>query len=353
MILTMKLNIIMRSFLCMTTLLAISVSCKDDEVGMSKVEPDFSFTVNAANSKEIQFSNKSENATHYTWVFGDGETSMEENPVHEYEMPGTYTVVFMAKSREGSKVKTHEVTIIYPLASFTNDPDVSNYRMIHFDNLSENATTYAWDFGDGETSDDENPVHTYAANGTYNVSLTASSAGGSHTVSSQIVIGNLVRGGGMNAADASKWTVLNISNGVSSAFKDGKVVFTGGGWGHSGIYQAIAVEAGVDYKFNMDVSGSGASDTWFEVYMGTAAPTQGSDYSDGGNRLGLNTWTGCGKTAFNDKLLNIACEGSLRATSGVIQFAQTGTIYLVIRTGGANLGTAGIAADNIELKEVE
>jgi hypothetical protein len=51
--------------------------------------------------------------------------------------------------------------------------------------------------------------------------------------------------------------------------------------------------------------------------------------------------------------LNIACEGSLRATSGVIQFAQTGTIYLVIRTGGANLGTAGIAADNIELKEVE
>ena len=49
----------------------------------------------------------------------------------------------------------------------------------HVHELLQNASSYAWDFGDGNTSTDESPVHTYAAGGTYDVTLTATGAAGS------------------------------------------------------------------------------------------------------------------------------------------------------------------------------
>lgn len=100
----------------------------------------------------------------------------------------------------------------------------------------------------------------------------------------------------------------------------------------------------------MVVSGSGATDTWFEVYFGTDAPEANKDYSSGGNRLALNTWTGCGKTPFSGSLAAIACDGSLKGKNGEVTFTQSGTIYLLIKTGGANLGTSGISIDNIEFR---
>jgi hypothetical protein len=100
----------------------------------------------------------------------------------------------------------------------------------------------------------------------------------------------------------------------------------------------------------MVVSGSGATDTWFEVYFGTTAPVANSDYTSGGIQIGLNTWNGCGNSAFNGNLATIGCSGSLVGKKGVVTFPQSGTIYLFIKTGGANLGTGGISIDNIELR---
>lgn len=117
--------------------------------------------------------------------------------------------------------------------------------------------------------------------------------------------------------DESKWTVLNISSGVTVSFTGGKAVWTGGSWGHAGIYQAIDVEANKKYQISMNVSGSGATDTWFEIYAGKVVPQQGQDYNDGGMRLGLNTWIGCGKTAFDRPLAMLSCNGT---GGGVIEF---------------------------------
>lgn len=158
---------------------------------------------------------------------------------------------------------------------------------------------------------------------------------------------NLIQGGKFDAGDESKWTVLNISPGVTAGFTGGKAVWTGGGWGHAGIFQAIDVEANKKYQINMNVSGSGATDTWFEIYAGKVVPQQGQDYNDGGMRLGLNTWIGCGKTAFDGPLAMLSCNGT---GGGVIEFPSAGTVYLVIRGGGANLGTTGISVDNVELR---
>jgi hypothetical protein len=166
--------------------------------------------------------------------------------------------------------------------------------------------------------------------------------------------GNLVQGGKFeSAADEAKWTRLNIDPPyVQWTRAGGKMTATGGSWGHSAIYQTIQVQANKDYRFDVVVSGSGATDTWFEVYFGTAAPVQDEDYSSGDRQLGLSTWDGCGNTAFNGSLATIGCVGPLVGKNGKVRFTQSGTIYLVIKTGGDNLGTSGISIDNVEFRGI-
>jgi hypothetical protein len=211
-----------------------------------------------------------------------------------------------------------------------------------------------WDKGDGHAAVGSTTDTLYLPDaGDYNVALTTIGVGGAkatavqplHVPTSDPVAGNLVVSG--NMSDETAWTKLRIGDpSVAFNFVDGALVASGGNWGHSGVYQPIEVVAGRKYKLDMNVSGSGATDTWFEVYLGSVEPQQGSDYSDGGIRLGLNTWAGCGKTPFDTKLSKIYCTGS----GSTVQFNQSGTVYLLIKSGGANLGTTGITIDNVEFR---
>jgi PKD repeat protein len=65
-----------------------------------------------------------------------------------------------------------------PVASYQFEIDTDNFLLVTFTNFSTNAVSYSWDFGNGESSTDENPTHTYAAEGDYVVVLTATNADG-------------------------------------------------------------------------------------------------------------------------------------------------------------------------------
>lgn len=81
-----------------------------------------------------------------------------------------------------------------------------NGLVVTFENLSKNATTYLWDFGDGETSSEANPVHTYADYGDYTVTLTAKNgAGAKHVYEDEI---NLVKRAIAIDGDFSDWEAL-------------------------------------------------------------------------------------------------------------------------------------------------
>lgn len=67
----------------------------------------------------------------------------------------------------------NEADVEDPIASFQYAISESNYLEVSFTNYSENASSYLWDFGDDNTSTDENPVHTYDAAGSYTVVLEA------------------------------------------------------------------------------------------------------------------------------------------------------------------------------------
>ncbi|MEM9858596.1 MAG: PKD domain-containing protein, partial [Bacteroidota bacterium] len=134
---------------------------------------DFTF---AASDLAVTFTNTSTNADTYSWDFGDGSSAnTEESPMYTYAAGGEYTVTLTATTADNqTDTETMQVEVIDPTA---NDPVadftfVTNLLEVTFTDQSLNAVTYAWDFGDGNSAMIASPVHTYAAAGTYTVSLT-------------------------------------------------------------------------------------------------------------------------------------------------------------------------------------
>lgn len=115
--------------------------------------------------------------TSWTYTFGDGGTSNLQNPVHTYTAAGTYTV---SLTIDNGCMNTYTSTItVTPGATpvfSANTPCVG--AVTSFTNSSVGATAYNWTFGDGNSSTAQNPTNTYAAAGSYVVSLTVTAGGG-------------------------------------------------------------------------------------------------------------------------------------------------------------------------------
>ncbi|WP_410510224.1 PKD domain-containing protein [Methanosarcina hadiensis] len=133
----------------------------------------------------VQFTDMSENAVSFNWDFGDGTGSTEQNPVHTYSTAGIYTVNLTASNENGmnSKLATINVTertvSVLPVANFTaNVTEGFTPLSVQFTDLSENAISWSWDFGDGDNSTEKNPIHTYYTAGIYTVNLTVSNENG-------------------------------------------------------------------------------------------------------------------------------------------------------------------------------
>lgn len=146
------------------------------------------FSYKSLGSGTIQFTNESKNAEGYLWDFGDNTTSWEIDPKHTYNVNGTYEVKLSAKNTNGTTDVKQNITIAdapKPVADFSY---TVNGGFVQFTNLTKNATSYNWTFGNGGTSSQENPSVTYSANGNYTVTLTAKNANGENTVSKTVSI---------------------------------------------------------------------------------------------------------------------------------------------------------------------
>lgn len=85
--------------------------------------------------------------------------------------------------------KEDPVEVVDPIASFQFEVSDTNYLAAIFTNYSANATSYLWDFGDGNSSVESDPVHIYTAGGTYTVSLIASNSSDvDHEFSAEVTI---------------------------------------------------------------------------------------------------------------------------------------------------------------------
>ena len=130
--------------------------------------------------------------TSWTWNFGDGTSSSLQNPTHTYASAGNYTVTLSISSAACNNSTSSTITVGTPppgcQANFYSTPNSSNANMILFtDNSTGSPTSWSWNFGDGTTSNLQNPTHTYTA-GTYTVSLTIWGANCQSNTSQTIVI---------------------------------------------------------------------------------------------------------------------------------------------------------------------
>ncbi len=127
------------------------------------------------------------------WNFGDGVSSSMTSPNHTYAQAGTYRVTLTVTDNGGlSHTRVAEVTVgnAAPVANF--DVAVNNLTASFTDRSTDsdgNIASRSWNFGDGTNSNQTSPSKTYAAAGTYNVTLTVTdNNGASHNTTRAVTV---------------------------------------------------------------------------------------------------------------------------------------------------------------------
>ncbi|MCF8277595.1 MAG: PKD domain-containing protein [Flavobacteriales bacterium] len=150
--------------------------------------PSPSFTVDVTAGcigEPFTFTNNSTgNAVNYLWNFGDGSTSTDSDPIHSYSAEGTYSVTLTAFNTNGCDSSVTEIQLIniqHPDADFSAFPTFAFCPplLVGFTDLSStDAVSWFWNFGDGSSSNLQNPSHIYTQSGMYTVYLVVTNANG-------------------------------------------------------------------------------------------------------------------------------------------------------------------------------
>ena len=138
----------------------------------------------------VDFENTTANSTSVVWDFGNGNSSMSDVTSTTYN-PGSYNVsmTVTVDGCVGTQTFTNAINVDpTPVAAF--DAKNTGKGNFDFENNSTGAVDYAWDFGDGSTSNEENPSYDYGdQTGSFDVTLTVTSAQGcTHTVTMTVTI---------------------------------------------------------------------------------------------------------------------------------------------------------------------
>lgn len=226
-------------------------------------KPAVDFTVNDSSSCQapfnVQFTDMTPGATSWLWDFGDGTTSPLQNPTHQYNSVGNYTVTLTAGTSTDCSntitktdlIKIQETSVSINSASgcipFSYTPKATIQTL-------DSIATYLWDFGDGTTSNVKSPPpHNYPTEGKYTVSLTITTESGctkTVTVPNAVVAGTPPSG-------------ISFTANPSNACASDAISFSG---------QAIT-SPGADVEWNWDFGdgelGSGQTTTHKFMQIGT------------------------------------------------------------------------------------
>ena len=302
----------------------------------------------------------------YAWTFGDGDTSTAANPSHTYAAAGTYSVSLTVTDDDGgSTTLTKQVAVSTPpVADFTTSVNGTQLAVDATGSTDDQGvTSYAWTFGDGGTGTGVTANRTYAAGGTYDVTLTVTDAtGNTATRTRQVTIVAPNAAPKATAVVTANGLTIN-ANGSSSTDSDGTIAsyaWTFGDGGTSSLANASHTYAAAGtYTVTLTVTDDdGATNVATQQVTVAAAPTAYAQDSFtrsvtggwGAADLG-GSWTGSG-TASNFNVaggvgtIRMGAAGSgpsralagvssssteMRATLGVDKAATGGGIYLTLR----------------------
>ncbi|MCH8331744.1 MAG: PKD domain-containing protein [Bacteroidetes bacterium] len=135
----------------------------------------------------IEFINSSIGADSYIWFVNGQPWSIDTNYTHTFNSLGNYAVALHASDTNCTDIKTVTMTVL-PHIGFNPWGYTSNLLDFDFTNNSTDVTTYLWDFGDGNTSTDPSPMHSFAVSDTYNVCQTVMNGCDSIVISFDLAI---------------------------------------------------------------------------------------------------------------------------------------------------------------------
>lgn len=199
------------------------------EILFSPSDLDFTFS-NTCFGESVTFNATATGITNqwkWNWTFGDDGISKLQNPSHKFPTFATFQVTLVATNQHGCQFTVQKTVTITPVP--VADFGMAGFCLGGVTQFTDQSTVaqpgvinqWSWDFGDGNTSNLQNPTHTYASAGTYKVMLRITTAGScTHQVEKTIYIFSYVivssnqnyfenfetsDGGWMPAGDNSSW----------------------------------------------------------------------------------------------------------------------------------------------------
>lgn len=160
-------------------LLTFSPHCRDSISKQIQITPPppqaiFEPDTSGCPPLDVTFRNQSVYADSYVWNFDDGSYSTEASPSHKFYESKAHQVELVAYGLSGTDT-SKQIILVHPSprALFEAYPrEAKNLKQVFkFLNNSLDGDRYLWDFGDGNTSSDENPAHVYKEPGIFTVSL--------------------------------------------------------------------------------------------------------------------------------------------------------------------------------------
>ena len=128
----------------------------------------------------------------WDWSFGDGSTSIEQNPDYSFATDGAQTVMLISGNSPNCSDTITQQVYLQSISADFNFISKCTYDSVAFNNLThsygDTVSTYLWVFGDGNTSNDKNPSHLYSVDDNYTVLLIAeTNSGCTDSITKQVV----------------------------------------------------------------------------------------------------------------------------------------------------------------------
>ena len=168
----------------------------------------------------VTFVDYSFNQTSELLDFGDGTNSSTANAVHKYTTAGNYAVKLTVKNDVSNQSMTKTIMVIQPTAPIANFTSTTNglapLNVAFTDASTGIPTSWSWNFGDGNTSNSQNPTHTYYSAGSYTVNLTVSNMNGTASKTATIAVFN----------ESNMPPIADFSTSVTSGYAPLSVTFT-------------------------------------------------------------------------------------------------------------------------------
>ncbi|WP_291921447.1 PKD domain-containing protein [Chitinophaga sp.] len=217
----------------------------------------------------VIFTGNTTDATTWAWTFGDGQTSTLQNPTHIYNREGSFYPRLQATSKDGCAATTEgylyiSKTTVGAYANISDGCEGLSAEFFSNINSTDQIKTWLWDFGDGSTSTQDKPVHTYPKAGNYSVSLKYTTVNG---CSGTVNLSSLIKVYKKPTPDFSSPDAPTVCGNTSTTFLDKSDVGTEWQWNYGDGFNGYGKNSVHSYQE------PGTYDITLTVYNGTCSNT--------------------------------------------------------------------------------